>query len=135
MPVSESPDIEAEKYEKELRSFFQAPAEGIPEFNLIILGLGEDGHTASLFPGDPALKETKRIVAVVPEGPGHQRLTLTLPLINRAKNIILLVRGKNKAAMLRRVIRVKDDSLPAALVKPEQGNYFLAADRDAASEL
>jgi len=130
-----TPEISADRYEHGLRVFFRQPQEGIPEFDLVILGLGDDGHTASLFPGNPALKESKRLVAVVPEGPVHKRLTLTLPVINKAKSIIFLVLGKSKAAMLKRVLRGKDTSLPAALVKPEHGDLLLVADREAASEL
>jgi 6-phosphogluconolactonase len=125
----------ARKYEEDLKNFFQLSEGELPEFDLILLGIGEDGHTASLFPGDPALKETSRLaVAVIPTKARHPRITLTLPVLNQGRNVIFLVSGKNKASVLERVIK-RDASLPASLVNPESGNLFFVTDREASSAL
>ncbi len=89
-----------------------------PRFDLVLLGMGEDGHTASLFPGDPVLDETKALTAVVhgPKPP-PTRVTLTLPLLNAARTTLFLVKGESKASALERVWR-GDRSLPAARIQP-----------------
>jgi len=98
--------------------------------------VGEDGHTASLFPGNPAVREKIRLAAaVILDVTRHTRITLTLPVINNAKNVIVLLTGKNKAAVARKVIRERDKNLPATLVRPARGNLFFLLDREAASEL
>jgi 6-phosphogluconolactonase len=97
-------------YEGELRLVF---GKGLPSFDLVFLGMGADGHTASLFPGDPALEETQRLVAKVAR-PDHQRLTLTLPVLSASKLAVFLVSGAEKREALRRVLA--GDDLPAARV-------------------
>jgi 6-phosphogluconolactonase len=135
VPVSEvSPEIAAEKYEDEIRSFFKLREKALPEFDLIMLGIGEDGHTASLFPDTKALKDRTHIafpVCLDPEK--HNRITLTLQVINNSKNIILLATGKKKAEVIRRVLKEDDASLPAALVKPKSGKLSFLIDREASS--
>ena len=105
---------DAEAYEEELRQVFGA---GLPEFDLVLLGLGEDGHTASLFPGDPALEEKQRWVIRV-QRPDHARLTLTLPVLSAAKVALFLVLGAAKAEALQR-LRAGDD-IPAARVQAKR---------------
>jgi 6-phosphogluconolactonase len=100
----------ADAYEQDLRAFF---ADGPVHFDLAILGLGEDGHTASLFPGDPALEERDRLVVRV-ERPDHPRLTLTLPALSAAETVLFLVTGASKAEALRAL--VASDDIPASRV-------------------
>ncbi len=126
-----SPQTAARKYEEELRAFFELPG-SIPEFELVLLGIGEDGHTASLFPGTEALKEKNHLAApVMLEEPLHDRITLTLPVINNAANVFFLVSGKNKATVLKKLIDAKDPSLPASKVRPVRGRLFFLMDKEA----
>jgi len=128
-----SPAVSAERYEEELRTFFSLPEDVIPEFDLILLGIGEDGHTASLFPGTEALKEKRRLVAPVKLGPAlHDRITLTLPVINNARNIFFLVSGRRKRVVMRKLRQGHDRTLPAAMVVPQKGNLIFLMDREAA---
>ncbi|MDH3896621.1 MAG: 6-phosphogluconolactonase, partial [Deltaproteobacteria bacterium] len=117
----------AKEYEKTLREFFQHAAENdsstsFPSFDLVLLGLGADGHTASLFPGDAALEErTSWVVAV--EGssasPPVPRITLTFPVINEAKCVLFLVSGSNKLRVLQEILNNPHTATyPAARVKP-----------------
>lgn len=115
---------DAASYEAELRAVF---GPGIPSFDLVILGLGEDGHTASLFPGDPALDERARLVACVIL-PGHRRLTLTLPVLSAAKVALFLVAGAGKREALRWLL--EDADIPAARVAAAR--TVVLADRAAA---
>jgi 6-phosphogluconolactonase len=96
--------------EADLRSIF---GEGTPAFDLILLGLGEDGHTASLFPGDPALEVRDHLVVRVTR-PDHPRLTLTLPVLKAARLVLFLVAGASKREALRRLLNNED--IPAARV-------------------
>lgn len=99
-----------------------------------MLGIGEDGHTASLFPGTDALRERTRLASpVYLEGKRHHRITLTLQVINNSRNIIFLAAGKIKAEVIRRVLKENDASLPAALVKPKNGKLLFLLDREAGS--
>jgi 6-phosphogluconolactonase len=129
-----APETSAEKYEEELRLFFGLPPEGIPEFDLVLLGVGEDGHTASLFPGSEALKEKKHLVAQVqPTSSLHDRITLTLPVLNTARNIFVLVTGGRKASVMKRLIEEKNHTLPISLIKPK-GSLIFLMDREARGE-
>ncbi len=97
--------------------------------------MGEDGHTASLFPGAGELNDTRHaVVPVVPAGK-TARVSLTLPALNNAENIIFLVTGKSKATVVRDVIESEIDSLPAARIIPEKGKVFFFLDNDAGSLL
>ena len=117
----------AEEYEKTLRKFFP-PAVGseqepyFPSFDLVLLGLGQDGHTASLFPGAAALEEMDRwVLAVdgVKASPPVERVTLTLPAINKAGHVIFLASGSNKREVFQQVVNKPETSAyPAAKVKP-----------------
>ncbi len=89
---------------------------------MIHLGLGEDGHTASLFPGSPALKEVRALIAQVHDAPKPppDRLTLTLPVLNAARAVLFMVQGSSKREALARVLR-RDPALPASHVQPLDG--------------
>jgi 6-phosphogluconolactonase len=122
------PDRAAEEYENDLRSFFDDTF--LPSFGLIFLGIGKDGHTASLLPESHVLKEKHRLVAYVKnKKTEYPRITLTLPVINNAENIIFLVGGKDKAPAVKRVVEERDPSLPASLVDPVKGNLFFLLDK------
>jgi 6-phosphogluconolactonase len=132
----EEPDARkaAEEYEGVLRSFFRLKPGEIPELDFILLGMGADGHTASLFPGTEALKERNRLVAAnwVP-GLNAHRVTMTLPLLNKARYVLFLVTGEEKAESLRKVLKEKtDEALPAGLIRPTGGKCYWLVDRSAA---
>lgn len=135
VPVGEaSPDRSATKYEDEIRAFFKIGTTDLPEFDLVMLGIGEDGHTASLFPGAEVLKDRTHITfPVYLDRERHDRITLTLHAINNSKNIIFLVAGANKAEVTRKVLKERNASLPASLVKPNGGILIFLLDRDAGS--
>ncbi len=125
----------ARRYEALLRNFFTG---GEPRFDLILLGLGENGHTASLFPGAAVLAEAARWVAeVYVAEPDLHRLTLTAPFINRAATVAFLVAGAAKAAVVREVIAGPRDPrrLPAQLIRPEPGELHWLLDKGAAGAL
>jgi 6-phosphogluconolactonase len=131
MVCDRSPREAAEGYEALLRGFFAA---GPPRFDLVLLGLGDDGHTASLFPGISALEEQQRwVVEVNAAGEGVQRLTLTVPAINQAALVVFLVTGSGKAPILRKVLEDATDPsrIPARLIRPA-GKLLWLVDRDAA---
>jgi 6-phosphogluconolactonase len=131
-----TPWASAIAYEEDIQIFFNLPSGQYPEFDLILLGIGEDGHTASLFPASPVLKEEGHLAAaVILDETRHSRVTLTLPVINHAKHILFLVVGKNKAPVLRKIIDKEDTSLPASMVHPHQGELIFAIDREASSQL
>lgn len=137
---AENPDAAAvaDAYEKTLRKFFQLGPEALPHFDLILLGLGPDGHTASLFPGSTALQEkTRLVVANWVEKMQTHRLTLTLPVLNAAHCVAFLISGTDKAAILRSVLEenVSGEQYPAKLVQPKDGKLIWFLDRAAASAL
>lgn len=139
MHGEDEPDQAARRYEESLRKEFGAPAPARPRFDLILLGLGDDGHTASLFPGTPALSEQQRLVVPNPAPQGaRQRLTFTVPLINQAQTVVFLVSGKSKAPALKAVLedRTADNTkFPAKLIQPEKGRLIWFLDHAAAAEL
>jgi len=131
------PERAAGAYEDELRHFFVTAGDLPPRFDLGLLGLGADGHTASLFPGSPALDEGWRLVVpAAVEGLVARRLTLTLPVLNAAARVVFLVAGSAKARALAAVVRgtaARGAVLPAALVEPESGALLYFVDRAAAA--
>jgi 6-phosphogluconolactonase len=110
-----------------------------PRLDLALMGLGPDGHTASLFPGKPAVEETRRLAVGVPEAgmePQVPRVTLTLALFNAAREVVFLVAGADKAAAVRRAFGTPaDETAPAARVRPGAGTLVLVLDEAAAVEL
>ncbi|HHJ06355.1 MAG TPA: 6-phosphogluconolactonase [Anaerolineae bacterium] len=144
MPGNLEPQAAAIAYRQTLSRVFNAEDE-IPVFDLILLGMGPDGHTASLFPEHPLLKETQRWVAPVFNSPKPppQRITLTLPLINAARHILFLVAGTSKTQALKAIfanefLKTKAHPAgyipPAALVNPVQGDLRWLLDKAAAGE-
>ena len=129
MPV-ESPDLNAAaaRYAATLRELAGSP----PVLDLVHLGLGPDGHTASLVPADPVLEVTNADVALTGVYQGRRRMTLTYPIINRSRRILWLVTGSEKVEMLDR-LRKADVSIPAGRVRQDQAVVF--ADRAAAAQL
>jgi 6-phosphogluconolactonase len=105
---------------------------GVPRFDIIHLGMGEDGHTASLFPGSPALAERQALVDYVHDAPKPppERVTLTLPVINAARAVLFMVQGESKREALTRVLQ-RDPALPASLVEPVGGELQFIVDRAA----
>jgi 6-phosphogluconolactonase len=129
-------ELSAKEYEDDLRTFFALNKDALPAFDLIMLGIGEDGHTASLFPGASSLRETERLaIPVITDRSPSERISLTLPVINNAKNIFFLVKGKKKAGMIKALLQGSASSLPAAQVKPARGTIFFLMDQEAASLL
>jgi 6-phosphogluconolactonase len=143
---SADPGRAATRYEETLHRAFGLGGPGLggptpgamPRFDLVLLGMGADGHTASLFPGSPALGETSRLVTAArhPET-GQPRVTLTLPVLNNAAALIVLVSGESKASMLERGVRgvgrqVGTAPLPIERLNPETGTLLWLADESAA---
>ena len=129
----------ARDYEARLRTLTNSPVPDFPQLDLVLLGLGDDGHTASLFPGTEALQDRIRAVTVghAPKGV-PLRLTLTLGVINRATMVLFLVTGAGKASVVRAVLEpgtVEEEALPAAMVKPEPGRLIWMLDHAAAAQL
>lgn len=130
------PKAAAAEYEDALRRFFNST--GLPRFDLILLGLGEDGHTASLFPGSAAPEEEHLWVATAYVGRlNAYRLTLTLPVINAAAQVTFLVSGESKRAIVRQLLGGNKDSsnFPAAKVSPAGGKLTWLIAADAARDL
>jgi 6-phosphogluconolactonase len=130
-----TPSAAAALYEQELRNFFAVPVGQFPRFDLVLLGLGADGHTASLFPGSEALREpTRLVVAPMVAKLGMHRITLTLPVINNARAVMFLVSGGQKAGTLARALEggERGAELPAQLVRPRDGTVLWLVDRAAA---
>jgi 6-phosphogluconolactonase len=141
--LAENPDAAAAatQYEAELRRFFPPPAgapEALPRFDLVLLGLGPEGHTLSLFPGSPALHESERwVVAPWVEKLQTFRITLTPPVVNHAAAVLFLVAGDEKADALHAILEEVGDAdlYPARIVRPEAGDLLWLLDRAAAKRL
>lgn len=129
------PADSASEYSRDLKKSFDAR---VPQFDLILLGLGEDGHTASLFPGTAAVEEEgKWAVSVFVSKLGSWRVTLTLPVLNNAKELIFIVSGKVKSQIVKKILELQGSVLevPASLVSPSKGNVHWMLDSEAASLL
>jgi 6-phosphogluconolactonase len=137
---AENPDAAAAAaaYEKTLQKFFALQPGQFPVFDLILLGMGPDGHTASLFPGTAGLQEKSRLViANWVEKFKTSRITLTLPVLNAARCVTFLVSGTDKAPALHAVLDsdAPGEQYPSKLVRPTDGKLIWLVDRAAASEL
>ena len=132
IPTDGTPQSAADRYDEILRQQYGAGSlePGVPLFHLTLLGLGDDGHTASLLPGQPVLKERARWAAVVPEGRENQRITLTYPALNSSALILFLVSGAAKRDAL---AQVRGGALPAGALQP-QGEVLWLVDEAAAGE-
>lgn len=115
-------------------AMFRMPAdeEGVPRFDVIHLGMGEDGHTASIFPGSPALQYPQALIYRVVNAPKPppKRITLTLPVLNAARSVLFMVQGEGKREVLARVLR-RDPALPASHVQPRDGELQFIVDQAA----
>jgi 6-phosphogluconolactonase len=137
---AENPDAAAaaQAYEETLRKFFALAPGDFPRFDLILLGMGPDGHMASLFPETAALQEKSRlVVANWVEKLNNSRITFTLPVLNAARCVAFLVSGADKAAVLHEVLEGKapGEKYPSKLVRPSAGKLIWFVDRAAASDL
>lgn len=135
MPGEKEPQIAAVEYEAELKRFFELSDGALPRFDLILLGLGEDGHTASLFPGSEALNETDHLVAATYlEKLKAHRLTLTLPVLNEGAEVVFLVAGARKAAIVKELLggQASATNYPAARIQPRDGKLIWMITADAA---
>jgi len=132
----ESPEVSAKSYEKELIQFFELTRQGEwPRFDFMLLGLGEDGHTASLFPEGEEFNEMNRLaVPVNIEKLMNERISLTLPVINNARKIVFCACGRAKAGIIKRIID-EEKQFPASHVEPLNGELIFLLDKDAAREL
>ncbi len=133
MRGEEDPQEEAQRYGQLMKEILPSDGEW-PVFDLILLGLGNDGHTASLFPGNDGILRTLQWCEVAHHpGSGQARITVTLPVINHAHHILFLVTGKEKAEIVSDVIRQKEGlSLPASLVNPASGKITWLISKEAA---
>jgi len=128
------PELAAHAYEQDIKAFYGTVA--IPIFDLIILGIGADGHTASIFPGSPTVPESARVaVPVYLEKPQVNRVTITISVINHASNVLFLVAGKAKTNVLQNILYGGNPkAYPAGLVSTENGTVTWFIDREAAGK-
>lgn len=125
-------------YESKLRRYFDHGRREFPRFDLVLLGMGSDGHTASIFPGTRAVSDLTNTVLVYPVPQLHvDRMTLTLPVINNARNIIFMVVGDSKAETLAAVLEgpANTSTYPSQAVRPNDGTLVWLLDQAAASKL
>ena len=124
------------KYQKKIIDFFQLKEGQYPIFDLIFLGIGTDGHTASLFPGQEALSENDRIIIAVKGGnPCVDRITMTFSVLNRAAHVVFFVSGNGKAVVVNSILRGRKVDLPASKIQPKNGILTWILDKEAASLL
>lgn len=131
----EPPEQAARAYEEDLRKRFGLMEGEFPQFSLVLLGLGENSHTASLFPGSPAIHETERMaVAVEVDAPERHRVSLTAPVFNSAARVMFMAAGENKAQAVRNILQGPRDpeKFPAQLIAPSNGELVWLLDKAAA---
>ena len=135
--MTEKPPREAAlRYEQAMARFFSLSEDQFPAFDLVLLGLGEDGHTASLFPSNPIVNKRPRLaVEVFVNKLAQYRITITLPVINNARVVLFVVSGTHKASIVREVLAGDTIRYPAQMVRPVSGELYWFLDQDAASQL
>ncbi len=137
MPTDESdPNDAATRYDRELRQLLKLEQGQFPQIDVMLLGMGDDGHTASLFPRTNALQVCDRLVTVGNKD-GQPRITLTIPVINESKAIIFVVAGENKQAALAQIFAPDPDTetYPSSLIHPEHGELWWLLDQAAGANL
>ena len=128
----DDPEVEAKRYSEEIKKNIRLKNE-LPVFDLIILGLGEDGHTASIFPNQMILLQSQKICEVATHPSTEQkRITLTGRVINNSKAVTFLVAGEGKSEILKKVLKEKEKSLPAVCIQPVNGSLKYFVDEAAA---
>ncbi len=135
IPAEKSPAVAADAYEQVLKEFW---GDALPRFDLVLLGLGSNGHTASLFPHAAVLDEKRRWCAPVwVDELKTDRITLTVPVLNAGRLVIFLVAGADKAATVREVLQgpYQPDQLPAQLIRPTEGKLLWMLDKAAAEQI
>jgi len=137
VPVEEgSAEGASQKYARTLKEFFKLKKDELPRFDLIMLGVGEDGHIASLFPGaDIEGGRGSIAIPAVAKGVKHKRISLSLPVINNARSVIFVVKGQRKSDVMKKVLEEADNKLPAVHVKPVKGKVYFLLDASAASRI
>jgi 6-phosphogluconolactonase len=148
MEGEKEPEVAAREYESVLAALIRLPGEdqgeredsrsldtGPPRLDLALLGVGEDGHTASLFPGEPTLDEERRWVVPTSAHGGVRRVTLTMPVLQASRRLLVLAAGQSKALALGRLLRGGAGDLPAARLLAARGKVTFLVDREAASNL
>jgi 6-phosphogluconolactonase len=138
IPAERAPEQAASDYEQTLREVFELSKDELPRFDLIFLGMGPDGHTASLFQNTAGIKETKRLViSHYVEKLKVSRITLAPLVLNNAAHVVFLVCGADKASTLKSVLQGphQPDLLPAQLIRPENGTLLWLVDQEAADRL
>ncbi|XP_071275791.1 6-phosphogluconolactonase isoform X1 [Agelaius tricolor] len=126
----------ARDYEEQLRKAF--PGQAPPRFDALLLGVGPDGHTASLFPGHALLQEQDSLISFLDDSPKPppQRVTMTLPLLNAAQSLLVVATGASKAPVIKRILEQQEQPpVPAARLRPRSGRLRWLLDREAAAEL
>lgn len=135
---AENPDAAAaaRAYEVIVRDFFKLQPDKFPRFDLILLGIGPDGHTASLFPGSNGLTERNRIFISNPVAKFKtDRLTFTFPVLDNAAHVVFMATGEEKAPVIQDILENPHSTLPAAQVRPAKGSVLFLLDRNAAGKL
>ena len=136
MTSEKSPPEAAADYRRKLETCLGGSADRLPRFDLVFLGIGPDGHTASVFPQDPTAEATDLpVVAVKGGNPNVFRLTLSMPVLNRAACAVFIVSGAGKAQIVKNILAGEASQLPAARVLPVSGRLIWLLDRDAADTL
>jgi 6-phosphogluconolactonase len=138
MRGEDPPEAGAAAYEQELKNFFSLHDGELPRFDLVLLGVGDNAHIASLFPGSPLIQEKNKLVAVADvNAPQRFRLTLTAPVLNNAARVMFIVSGEKKAQAVKNVLQGPGDpsQFPAQLIDPKQGTVMWLLDKAAASLL
>jgi 6-phosphogluconolactonase len=136
MPVWLDPEAGIWTYQKKLEEVFSTEKSNLPVFDLIFLGVGTDGHTASLFPGQEILGNRETWIVSVKGGkPNVERLTMTYSILNEARHIVFLVSGEKKCRILRTIFEDKLAGLPVQRIQPRKGKLTWLIDQEAAARL